>query len=60
MNNLLTKNIDAASEYIMVLQSILRSLSSQTKFFELGLFQQFLDQESLYIKQIPRVRNIKK
>jgi len=53
MNTLLTKNIDRASEFIITLQAIIRKLTL-SKGYEPGLLQQFLDDESLYIKQVPR------
>ena len=56
MNYPLTKKIDCASEHIVVLQSLMRKLSFTHKGLEQGLLQQYLDEESLYIKQIPRVR----
>lgn len=53
MNNLLIKKIDCASEYIIRLKFIMRKLASKLC-VEPGLLQQLLDNESLYIKQIPR------
>ena len=50
------KNLDSASEYITNLQSLLQKPRVLQKDFEMDLFQQYLDEESLYIKQIPHVR----
>ena len=55
MSNPLTKKIDCASEYIITLQSLIRKLASIHKGLEMGVLQQYLDEETLYIKQIPRV-----
>ena len=52
------KKIDSASEFIMTLQSLTQRPATSQKELELGLVQQYLDEESLYIKQIPRVQNL--
>lgn len=52
-------NIDRASEYIAHLQTLMQQLPHRQKGIEGGIIQQYLDSESLYIKQIPHV-NFKK
>ncbi len=54
-NNPQASKVDRASERIMSLQSIVRKLAHAHRTAELGLFQQYLDADSLYIKQLPRV-----
>ena len=53
MSNLLPNIIDCASEHIMTVQSVMRKLGSK-KTLGPDLLQQFLDDEALYIKQIPK------
>jgi len=53
MSNSFIRKIDSASEYIVRLKIIMKNLASQLC-IEPGLLQQLLDNESLYIKQIPR------
>lgn len=48
-------SIDSASELISELQIILKNLKSADRLGEEGVLQQFLDEENLYIKQIPTV-----
>jgi hypothetical protein len=55
MRKMSTKKIDCASEYIIALQSLMQKPALTNKELELGLIQQFLDDEALNIKQIPRV-----
>ncbi len=50
------EKIDAASEQIATLRSLMQRPESVQKELEMGLLQQYLDDESLYIKQTPRVR----
>ena len=50
-----TPKFDYASEHIMQLQGMMKWLPNLHKGVEMGLLQQYLDEESLYIKQIPRV-----
>jgi hypothetical protein len=47
--------IDSAFDYISELQKLKKQLYKSSEGLELGLLQQFLDDSSLYIKQIPRV-----
>ncbi len=51
----LTAQIDTASGLIAALQSTLKRLKDMGNAVEDGLLQQYLDEEGLYIKQIPRV-----
>ncbi len=46
---------DCASEHIIQLQGLQKRLPAEHKGVEMGLLQQYLDEESLYIKQIPKV-----
>ena len=57
MQNTHLKKLDSASEFITTLQSLIQNPLAMRKELELGLLQQYLDDESLYIKQIPRVNN---
>lgn len=49
--------IDSASELFESLKSLKRNISGVGEGLELGLLQQYLDEGSLYVKQIPRVSN---
>ena len=49
---------DSASEHIIRLQGLQKRLTTVTSGLEMGLLQQYLDEESLYIKQIPRVASL--
>lgn len=53
MSNTFICRIDRASEYIVRLKLIMRNLASKLC-IEPGLLQQLLDNESLYINQIPK------
>lgn len=53
MSNTFISRIDRASEYIVRLKLIMRNLASKLC-IEPGLLQQLLDNESLYVKQIPK------
>ncbi len=55
MRNSSTNSIDSASEDIITLQTLMQKPRSLHKELELGILQQYLDEASLYIKQIPRV-----
>ena len=46
---------DCASEHILLLQELQKKLPVEHKSMEMGLLQQYLDEESLCIKQIPKV-----
>lgn len=50
-----SSQIDSVSEYLVSLKNLKRQIASTEEGLELGLLQQFLDESSLYIKQIPRV-----
>ena len=49
----LIKEIDSASVFIVTLKSIMRRIQYDSA-IEPGVFQQLLDKETLYIKQIPK------
>ena len=54
MKILAASQVDIISENIAALQLIKKKLISSPEHIEQGLLQQYLDQESLYIKQVPR------
>lgn len=56
MRNPYAEKIDSASEHMAILRSLMRKPVIPQKDPEPGLLQQYLDEESLYVKQIPRVR----
>ena len=58
MHNSLITSIGLTKELIVRLKLLLQKAADSQKEFELGFIQQFLDEESLYIKQIPSVRII--
>lgn len=55
MNTKGVTNFDVGYEAIEKLKSLTQESTESLREFELGLIQQFLDEESLYIKQIPCV-----
>jgi len=55
MRSVNVKDIDSASVYIMELQTIMQQLVSIQRDLELDLLKQYLDEEELSFKQIPRV-----
>lgn len=55
MESLLSHHLDTASEHITALEKLRKQLSVSFEGGDLGLQQQYLDESSLYIKQIPRV-----
>ncbi len=57
-NASLTALIDTASGLIASLQSTLKRLKCAGAAVEEGILQQYLDEEGLYIKQIPHVSRL--
>jgi hypothetical protein len=55
MQSLSAKDFDTACEFITNLQLVSRRQLAVREVFEFNLIQQFLDEEALFIKQIPRV-----
>lgn len=56
MRKLLARDFDAASESITAVQQQQRTQRSTQGVFDLDVSQQFLDEASLFIKRVPRVR----
>jgi len=55
MQSLSAKDFDAASEFIINLQTISRKQLNAQRAMEYDLIQQLLDDELLFIKQVPYV-----
>lgn len=56
MNFNIVSQLDSASEFIVSFHNIKKKIANLQEGLELGLLQQYLDEASIYIKQIPRVR----
>ena len=55
MHNLNSKNFDQASEYIAILQSSIEECQKNQIAIDSDVVKKCLDEESLYIKEIPGV-----
>ncbi len=54
MQRILASQVDRASENVAALQSLKKKLSAAPLELEQGLLHQYLDQESLHVKQIAK------